>query len=53
MVSIEIELGDPAQWLFGIYAMQAQGLNTSTDEIEEFKCLQIGFIIFTISIYFK
>lgn len=53
MVSIEIELASSEQWLFGIYAMQAEGQNQITGDIEEFNCLQIGFLFFTISFYFK
>ena len=53
MISIEIESASREQWLFGIYAMQAEGQNQLTGDIEKFNCLQIGLLFFTISFYFK
>lgn len=53
MLAIEIEINEIYEWLLGVCFFETEGTNTKTGETEEFNCLQIGLLVFTISIYFK
>lgn len=53
MFNIEFEINHPEQWLLGLYYMKGEAEHMETGEIVDLKCLQIGFIIFTISIFFE
>lgn len=50
-MQFEIELNTPDQMLFGIYFMNSTAENMLTSEIRNAKCIQIGFLFFTISIH--
>jgi hypothetical protein len=51
-MEIEFEWCDAENFLFGIQSMHGVSQNMDTEELNEEFVLQIGFILFTINIFF-
>ena len=52
MTKIEFNLNDLEQWSLGIYKMKGEATNMITGEIEYLDTIEIGFLFFSILIYF-
>lgn len=52
-MEIEFTWYTPDQFLFGFNFLNAEAYNTINGDVENVKCIQIGFILFTISIFIK
>ncbi len=50
-MNIEFELNTIEQTLLGIYFMKATAENQINVEMRDVKCIQLGFLFFTISIF--
>ena len=53
MDRIEFNLNDLEQWSIGIYKMKGEAENWNSGEKEDLNALEIGFLFFSILIYFK
>jgi|VirMetMinimDraft_7_1064189.scaffolds.fasta_scaffold397916_2 hypothetical protein len=49
--NVEFEICDRNQFLFGIHFMDADAVDIETGDEQKYKCIMIGFGIFTISIF--
>lgn len=52
MKNIEFNLNDLEQWSIGIYKMKGTAENMISGEIEYLDTIEIGFLFFSILIYF-
>ena len=50
-MKIEFELNTIEQTLLGIYFMNATAENQINGDLRDVKCIQLGFLFFTISIF--
>lgn len=52
-MTIEFDLNEPNNWLLGIHKMEGFVENINTGEIKELNTLMVGFLFFSVIIYFK
>jgi hypothetical protein len=53
MKKIEFDWNTPDQWLLGFYKMYGVLQNMETGEVKPMNAFEIGFLFFTIIIYFE
>lgn len=53
MKKIEFDWNTPDQWLLGFYKMYGVLQNMETGEVKPMDAFEIGFLFFTIIIYFE